>query len=581
MSEKKKVVISHIAQEVESNTYLRYFSNLRKVIRMIAWMRRWKTYKRGEQRRKELSLVEEQEAENCLWRMVQQESFGNSKKLSTQLNAEKDEFGLWRVKTKLLLRSDTEGFRRPILLPKEHIAVFRLVQKEHLDMRHCDNQVLRSTLRERFWIIGSRIVTRQVVTGCKRCIRFKAKNLTTPVASLPSNRVKDAAVFEVTGIDLGGPLYLLDEKKAWFVIFTCAVYRAVHLELVSSLSTEGFIQALRRFIARRGRPEVIYTDNGTNFVGTENLMEKLNWEEIVSHTEVRRIKWIFNPPSAPWWGGWWERIVAMIKQLLRRNLGRGVLDYEEMSTVLCDCEQLLNLRPLTYLSEDPEELREITPMMFLNEARSSEVIDLDKIESNAFGERFKHRQEIRQELRERFRKDYLSLLVHRNIRNKGHTSIKVGDVVIMEVENKKRINWPLARVTQTFPGSDGVVRSVKVRVVKGGKRAEFERPIQRLYMLESTIEDIKDIALPDKMTEQGKNLKGKPIEYGGEGKNITRSGQTVQQSSTEDIRDLTSPIKITDQRDEEKPIEYKAKKDEEKKITRSGRTVQQPKRFGF
>lgn len=167
-------------------------------------------------------------------------------------------------------------------MPKNHVAVNSFVRQEHLNTYHCGAQTLRNNLREHFWIINSRVVARNTVHQCGRCKRFGARKFSAPEAPLPLNRVRDAAVFEVTGIDLGGPLYLQDGTKYWFVIFTCAVYRAAHLELVQSLSTGAFIQALRRFIARRGRPETTYIDNGGNFVGTDNLLNQLDWDEILA-----------------------------------------------------------------------------------------------------------------------------------------------------------------------------------------------------------------------------------------------------------------------------------------------------------
>jgi len=91
------------------------------------------------------------------------------------------------------------------------------------------------------------------------------------------------------GVDLAGPLFLKDGSKVWIVLFTCAVYRAVHLELVKSLSTEAFLYSLRRFISRRGRPNTIYSDNGTNFHGSDNLFKKLNWEEMENFSGIKRI----------------------------------------------------------------------------------------------------------------------------------------------------------------------------------------------------------------------------------------------------------------------------------------------------
>jgi len=161
-------------------------------------------------------------------------------------------------------------------------------------------------------------------------------------------------------------MFLKDKQKAWFVVFTCSVYRAVHLELITSLSTEAFLQGLRRFIPRRGRPSVIYSDNGTNFEGASNAFRKLDWKKITEETAVHQIQWKFIPPLSPWLGGFWKRIVGMVKKLLRRILGRASFYYVELQTVMYDCEQIINSRPLTYLSEDTENLTPLTPSSFLS-----------------------------------------------------------------------------------------------------------------------------------------------------------------------------------------------------------------------
>ncbi|XP_035226746.1 uncharacterized protein LOC118199063 [Stegodyphus dumicola] len=159
---------------------------------------------------------------------------------------------------------------------------------------------------------------------------------------LPPDRVTDCAPFEIIGIDLAGPLFLKNGGKVWIALFTCAVYRAIHLELVNSLSTDAFLLALRRFVARRGRPRIIYSDNGTNFRGASNDLSKLNWTKVLKETGTERIFWKFIPPTAAWWGGWWERLVRTVKELLKRTLGKSVLSYEELCTIICDCETIIN-----------------------------------------------------------------------------------------------------------------------------------------------------------------------------------------------------------------------------------------------
>ncbi|GFY34118.1 integrase catalytic domain-containing protein [Trichonephila clavipes] len=152
---------------------------------------------------------------------------------------------------------------------------------------------------------------------------------------------------------------------------------AVHLELTSSLSTDAFLLSLRRFIARRGRPRVIYSDNGTNFRGAHGELSGIDWEKVLKLATIQRIIWKFNPATAASWGGWWERLVRVLKELLRRTLGNAILATEELQTVLCDCGSVINSRPLTYLSENSDDLVPLSPAMFLVENRNLDVPDID------------------------------------------------------------------------------------------------------------------------------------------------------------------------------------------------------------
>ncbi|GBN76559.1 hypothetical protein AVEN_152504-1 [Araneus ventricosus] len=199
---------------------------------------------------------------------------------------------------------------------------------------------------------------------------------------LPPDRVTDCAPFEIVGIDLAGPLFLKNEGKVRIVLFTCAVYRTIHLELVNSLSSDAFLLALRRFIARRGRPRTIYCDNGTNFRGASNDLSKLKWSKILKQTRTPKIFWKFIPPTA----AWWERLVRTLKDLLKRTLGKSVLTSNELYTEICDCEYIINCRPLTYVSE---ELIPLTPSMFLIENRSSNTGDIEQLNSSSLNKKNK------------------------------------------------------------------------------------------------------------------------------------------------------------------------------------------------
>ncbi|GBM08086.1 hypothetical protein AVEN_122999-1 [Araneus ventricosus] len=283
-------------------------------------------------------------------------------------------------------------------------------------------------------------------------MRYTSKPVVPVIpAPLPVDRINRVAAFEVTGADLAGPIYLKGGEKAWIVIFTCAVYRAIHLELVTSLSTEAFMQAMRRFSARRGRSSIMYTDNGTNFLGTSRALGNLNWQEIIDECAIQKIKWHFNPPpAAPWHGGWWERMLCIIKQFLRKVLGRACVTYEEMVTLLCECESVVNGRPLTYLYDDPNELRAIKPSDITQDIKGNETVDLDIIDAKHLRKRIRYLQNLRCQLPQRFQKEYLAELIRNpKLPSKRH-NLSPGDVVLIGSDNTKRLNWPLGRALSCF-----------------------------------------------------------------------------------------------------------------------------------
>ncbi|UYV61235.1 hypothetical protein LAZ67_1003994 [Cordylochernes scorpioides] len=473
---RKTVVTGFVAKKPEENPwYLNLYEGKREVtlpqiLRVIAWMLRFKP---SEYKGDIISQEELDSAEKSLVKIIQSESIGEEDPKMKQLHAFQDKEGLWRVKTRIV--NDDELFRLPILIPTNHPVTELIVKSVHEKMYHCGAQTLRSVLREKFWIPKARQLVRHVIHKCPRCRRFETKRVDVPEASLPQHRVRDVVVFEVTGIDLGGPLYLEDGQKVWFVIFTCGVYRAVHLELVTSLSTEALVGAAERFVARRGCPAVIYSDNGTNLVGLRNELYRVNFG----------VKWKLNPPAAPWWGGWIERIVGLSKKLLRGLLGKRVVNYEEMVTILGNCERVINARPLTYIAEDNDDLVPLTPEMFLREPRTEGEIDLNEFRCN-FGKSYEKRKRLLKEFRKRFRSEYLGLLVHHDNRRKQR-QLKVGDIVLVEVENRKQINWPMGKITRVFPGTDNVRRLVEVKTKSGF----MKRAVQRLFPLEVPSEDVE------------------------------------------------------------------------------------------
>ena len=206
------------------------------------------------------------------------------------LDAFKDDPGLIKLKSRISNREDHESFRFPIVLPVKHSVVNRLIFREHVKSCHIGMQGLMGILRENYWILGGRRAIKSAISRCVDCKRSNAKPFIASSPSLQVNRVRDAIAFEIAGVDFAGLLYLKTRKKVWICLFTCDVYRAVHLELYSSLSTVSVMQALRRFIARRGRPKTIFSDNRTNFVGTDNAFSQIDFQKIVEDSSVERIQ---------------------------------------------------------------------------------------------------------------------------------------------------------------------------------------------------------------------------------------------------------------------------------------------------
>ncbi|GFS65291.1 integrase catalytic domain-containing protein [Trichonephila clavipes] len=439
-------------------------SDYDKMIRVFAWILRFvnncrKDYNKCKEH--ELSVAEIENSEKQLIRLTQTYYLPDVESLKFVTFIDND--NILRVKSKITERNDESSFLYPILLPDKCEFTKLLIRSIHKKNCHAGIQIMQSLIRERFWIIRARKTIKSILNECFICARFKVKSLSSGPSPLPPDRVNDCAIFEVVGIDLAGPLFLKTGEKVWITLFTCAVYRALHLELVNALSSDAFLLALRRFIARRGRPRIIYCDNGTNFRGAFNDLAKLDWHKISRETSTQKIVWKFIPPTAAWWGGWWERLVRIIKELLRRSLGKSILSYEELSTVICECEFLINSRPLIYISENPQELIPLTPAMFLIENRCSDTTDIDELNSTDLRKRMKYRIKLLSDLRQRFRKEYLT------------------------------------KIIELIPGRDGEIRTVRLKTQHG----TVIRPVQRIFPLE-----VQAIANSDKeLKEESVSLK--------------------------------------------------------------------------
>ncbi|UYV64990.1 hypothetical protein LAZ67_3002675 [Cordylochernes scorpioides] len=430
-----------------------------------------------------------------LIRMIQEKVSIEKSNATKSFKILKNTDGLWCVESKLLHGQVPEEFKTPIILPGDHPFVEQLIWEVHLKNGHVGVQFILSKLREKFWIIRGRKTIKKIISKCIACKRLKEKSLQRPMAALPENRIGLGKPFQITGVDLLGPLHLKEGGKVWVAAFTCAVYRAIHLELVKSLETGVFMMALHRFICRRGRPEKIYSDNGTNFAKLNRIFKRLDWIRIERETSIKRIQWIFIPPSAPWWGGFWERMVRTIKEMLIKMLGHRKLKYVQLQTALCEIESIINNRPLTYVSEDDNDLKPLTPNEFLQNDPESSFPEFENLKPEMLHTRYRELGQLKRELKQIFLKEYLGALIQKS-ENIDRRQLKVGDVVLIGQENLKRMFWPKGRIVNLIPGKDGIVRVAHVKTSTG----TLIRALQRLHPLEIS-SNVKTIQMDNSNAE--------------------------------------------------------------------------------
>ncbi|GFU14044.1 integrase catalytic domain-containing protein [Trichonephila clavipes] len=189
---------------------------------------------------------------------------------------------------------------------------------------------------------------------------------------------------------------------------------------------------------------------------------------------------IIMDEEATWWGGWWEKLVHVLKELLRRTLGNAIRTTEELQTGLCDCEFVINSRPLTYLSENSDGLVSLSPAMFLVKNRNLDAPDIDYRDTVNPCKRVRYRQKLLNDLRHRFRKKYLGLLIQNKNKKAPLSEPRLRKIVLIGDDIKKWMHWPLAKVIRLIPGKDGKIRTVELKTGTG----TMLRPIQRVYSLE-------------------------------------------------------------------------------------------------
>ncbi|XP_028404086.1 uncharacterized protein LOC114526758 [Dendronephthya gigantea] len=428
--------------------------------------------------------------------LVTEETQKQMKFLIKRAQSESEALEIFKVdSTRLNLQKNGEGIyvcqgriqgEYPVYLPAKHVLSELVVKQAHMKTLHGGVALIMSKVRDEFWIPKLRTLAKKVLSCCYGCKRFHTVHEPTPPqGNLPKERTEETTPFEIVGVDYAGPIYYRNknnEQKSYILIYTCSLTRGLHFELLPDLSCEEFLASFKRFVAVRGRPKKMISDNGKTFHAAAKWIKKATRDErFHAFLHDYQIRWQFNLSKASWWGSMFERMVALVKNLLYKVVGSAKLTYKELQDVLLDIQIALNNRPLTYC-EDNVQLPVLTPnLMILGKANYLLELPSAEIEDGDMRKRAKYLKKCKEALWRRWRNEYMrALRESHDLRHNGKSRNLQGDVVLIKGEGKNRGTWKIGIVERLIPGRDGIVRAVRLRAGK----SYLERPIQFLYPME-------------------------------------------------------------------------------------------------
>lgn len=451
-----------------------------------------------------LTAEELHDAEEMLFRMVQSESYGpeiqslnqSEKQVSKKsplynLNPVIDGNGVVRLATRIDVAPAivSQSIRQPIVLNQDHWITNLLIDATHRKFQHMNKEAVVNHLRQYVWIPKIRIQVNRVVRKCCFCIQRLAKPKPPKMAALPEGRVSPfQPVFSFTGLDYFGPIEITvgrRHEKRWGVLFVCLSTRAIHMELAATLDTSSAIMCVRNFNNRRGPAVEMISDNGTNLRAAEkelrNAVEEIDvvrlQDESMQHLpHETRTKWRFNPPSAPHFGGSWERMIQTVKKSLYIVLKEKYPREETLRSALIEVENLVNSRPLYYVPNDVDNMEAITPNHLLK-GTFRHVIQFDG--DYDCRKQWKKSQSLATEFWKRWLKEYLPTISTRPKWNDEVDAVKIGQLVLIVDESLKRGEWKKGIISNVYPSRDGKIRKAEVKTVS----STYIRPVAKLAVL--------------------------------------------------------------------------------------------------
>ncbi|MFH4977218.1 hypothetical protein AB6A40_003927 [Gnathostoma spinigerum] len=387
-------------------------------------------------------------------------------------------------------------------------------------------------LRSHHWIPHGRRTVRSVIQDrCLQCRRWSSRPFASPNAPpLPAERVQRSPPFAHTAVDYSGPINVkatMGTVKRWFALFTCFATRVIHLEVANDLSTSAFTDCFRRFIARRGVPKVMLSDNGTNFKLTASALK-----EVRDYLGNQLVEWRFVTALTPPKSGLYESLLGIVKTSMRKTVGNRFLTEIQLATLVTEVEAVVNQRPLTYVESDfLEVLRrtdflatKATLMLNVDHSTDSDEWMLEAPSTRiALLRQWSRTQQHLEQFWKAWQPSYLAMLrerarfTHAGPYRQTERAPHVEEVVLVRETNVPRGMWKPGQVTKTPMGTGDVIRSAEVRIASG---RTILRPISLLYSLEVS-SDADRRALPDHEEDSARSTK--KVEKSTQERRATRS----------------------------------------------------------
>lgn len=489
----KDILAITVDSNEERDTLLEKYS-LWKSLRIKCWVNRFITNcKRSldERIKGPLATMEIEEQMHLLIQRAQEtcETANYFPEHKLRLNLQKNSNNLYEC------RGRVQG-EYPVYIPKESMLAGKIVQDAHLRTIHGGVSMTMAEVRRHYWIPNLRSLVKKARKACYGCKRFQVTAFANPPpGNLPLDRTVGSRAFQVIGVDYAGPIYYKasqrKDAKAYILLFACSLTRAIHLQALQDQSTDEFIRSLKLFIARRGRPQKIYSDNAKTFQAAAKWVKKVvKNEKVHDYLAQHDVKWQFNLSRAPWWGGQFERLIGMTKNAMYKSIGNSNLTWNELVEVLLDIEISMNNRPLCYV-EDDVQLPLITPNALIHGISTVNLDeDPDNINEPCLRKRAKYLRKCKDLAWSRWTTEYLKVLreSHNLKHNHKEMEISVGDVVLIKGDEKNRGKWNIGIVRKLNKGRDGVIRSAKLQTGK----SILERALQHMYPMELSCQREED-----------------------------------------------------------------------------------------